>query len=214
MTVTRPPIVVGVDGSPGADLALTWALDEGRSCALPVRLVYAYGWAMTGGDIAIYGNLPNPELLRVRSAANELLEKAASRARQAAPDVEISTHRIGDDAVRVLIAESARASMIVVGTGHRRVLGSLLAGSVEAAVSALASCPIVVVRDVVATPAGPGAVVVGIDGGDESHAVLDFAFEYASRRSASLHAVVCWHPDFLTAMVQRPDPSAQHDARA
>ncbi|MFD0599646.1 universal stress protein [Catellatospora coxensis] len=34
------PIVVGVDGSPSADLALGWAADEARLRHVPLKLVY------------------------------------------------------------------------------------------------------------------------------------------------------------------------------
>lgn len=206
MAVNNLPVVVGVDESPGADYALAWALEEARSRAVPVRLIYAYGCALTYGGLAMYGDLPVPDLPHVRDVANKLLVKAAARAKELAPDVGVSTHAIDDDAAPALIDESARASTIVLGSRHFGSVASVALGSVSAAVSASAACPVIVLRGLAGLAAEDAAVVVGVDAQPSSSAVLEFGFDYASRRSAPLHAVLCWHPDLLAEMMWRAEP--------
>jgi nucleotide-binding universal stress UspA family protein len=212
MTVEPFPVVVGVDESAGADQALAWGVDEARSRAVPVRLVYAYGSAVIYGGMPLYGNLPVPQLSQIRAVAAKLVARAAARVAELAPDVYVTTHASDDDAARVLIDESARASMIVLGSRHLGTVGSVLLGSVSAAVSARAACPVVVLRGPAGLAAEQAAVVVGVDAQDGSEAVLEFGFDYASRRSVPLSAVLCWHPDVLAEMMWRPEPPAPERA--
>ena len=212
MTVEPFPVVVGVDESAGADQALAWGVEEARSRAVPVRLVYAYGSPATYGGMPLYGNLPAPQPSHMRAVAAQLVARAAARVAELAPDVYVTTHASDDDAARVLIDESARASMIVLGSRHLGTVGSVLLGSVSAAVSARAACPVVVLRGPAGLAAEQAAVVVGVDAQDGSEAVLEFGFDYASRRSVPLSAVLCWHPDVLAEMMWRPEPPAPERA--
>jgi nucleotide-binding universal stress UspA family protein len=212
MTVEPFPVVVGLDESAGADQALAWGVEEARSRAVPVRLVYAYGSPATYGGMPLYGNLPVPQPSHMRAVAAKLVARAAARVAELAPDVYVTTHASDDDAARVLIDESARASMIVLGSRHLGTVGSVLLGSVGAAVSARAACPVVVLRGPAGLAAEQAAVVVGVDAQDGSEAVLEFGFDYASRRSVPLSAVLCWHPDVLAEMMWRPEPPAPERA--
>jgi len=212
MTVEPFPVVVGVDESAGADQALAWGVEEARSRAVPVRLVYAYGSAVIYGGMPLYGNLPVPQPSHMRAVAAKLVARAAARVAELAPDVYVTTHAVDDGAARVLIDESARASMIVLGSRHLGTVGSVLLGSVSAAVSARAACPVVVLRGPAGLAAEQAAVVVGVDAQDGSEAVLEFGFDYASRRSVPLSAVLCWHPDLLAEMMWRPEPPAPERA--
>jgi nucleotide-binding universal stress UspA family protein len=210
MTVERFPVVVGVDESPGSERAIAWAVAEARSRTVALRLVYAYGTAATYSAVPIYGNLPVPDLPQVRAFASKLLAEAAARVAQLAPDLAVSTHAVDDDAGRFLIDESTRASMIVLGSRHLATLGSVVLGSVGTAVSARAACPVVVLRGPAGLAAEHAAVVIGVDGHLSSEAVVEFGFDYASRRSVPLRAVLCWHPDTLAELRWRtraPTPS-------
>lgn len=92
------PIVVGIDGSPSAERALRWAMDEAvsRGCALHVVNVWDYeplaDWTMTTEQdvrarsealisdalrIASVGRLEFPEIVRrsLRGVPSEVLEK-------------------------------------------------------------------------------------------------------------------------------------------
>jgi nucleotide-binding universal stress UspA family protein len=214
MTIQQPPVVVGVDESAGADQALSWGIDEARSRAVGLRLVCAYGSAMTYGGLAMYGSLPPADPTLARDVTAELLTKAAARARDLAPDLHITAHVVDDEAARVLIDESTHASLIVLGSRHLASVGSVLLGSVSAAVSARAACPVVVLRGPAGLAAEHPAVVVGVDGHPSSEGVIEFGFDYASRRSVPLRAVLCWHPDRLAEMMWRAEPPAPAQAQA
>jgi nucleotide-binding universal stress UspA family protein len=214
MTDNRSPIVVGVDGSPGADAALAWALEEARSCGAPVRLVYAFGRDLTYAAMTVYGNLPVPELPHVQAIARKLLDDAATRATELAPDVVVTTHASDDDAANVLLDESHHASTVVLGSRHLGAIGSAVLGSVGAAVSAQASCPVVVVRGPSGLIVERAAAVVGVDAREFSEAALTYGFDYASRRRVPLSAVLCWHPDLLADMMWRAEPPAPVRAEA
>lgn len=214
MSVEPLPIAVGVDDSPGADQALTWALEEGRHRAVTVRLIYAYGAALSHDATPMYGRLPVPELGHVHDVAGRVLADAAAKAAKLAPEVEVSTHAVGEDAAHALVEESGRSSTVVLGSRHRGAAGSVLLGSVSAAVAARGACPVVVMRGPATASPDAGAVVVGVDAQPSTELVLAFAFGYASRHSRALHAVLCWHPDRLAEMMWRSEPPAPEHADA
>src|ERR671922_580304 len=95
-------IVVGVDGSPGSDEALRWALGEGRLRKSTVRVVHAYqppqlAPAETGVGIAGPASravFSEEELERLNAAADQealgIIDSALDRARDVedAPKVE------------------------------------------------------------------------------------------------------------------------------
>jgi len=200
----QSPVVVGIDGSEDSMRALSWALDEARAQHLPVRLVFAYGGPRAYGSMGMYGNLPLPDIRIVQAAAEKLLTAAARDAAEIAPDVEVSTRDYDGDPSPVLLDESTSASTIVLGSRRLGATGSAVLGSVSTAVSARAACPVVVVRGPAGDPAEHAGVVVGVDSHEDSQAVLAYAFDYASRHHAPLHAVLCWHVDLLAEMMWTP----------
>jgi nucleotide-binding universal stress UspA family protein len=208
MMSERNRVVVGVDGSPGAEAAVAWALREARSMHCGVHLIHAYGDAYTDRAIEIYGQLPVPELSRVRSAALGIVERAADRAHELAPDVEVRIGAVGAPPVRALLAEAEHASRVVLGSRGLKAFGSAMLGSVGGAVAARASCPVVVVRGPAGMAEERPAVVVGVDASTKSAFVLEFAFDYASRHGLPLRPVLCWHVDVLTEIVWRPETPA------
>jgi nucleotide-binding universal stress UspA family protein len=202
------PVVVGYDGSEGADQALTWALDEARARRLPLRLVHAYDGTHTYGSMAMYGNLPAQDMDVVHAAARSILARAAADAAEYAPDVEVTTDAIDGDPAPCLLAMARGAALVVVGSRRLHATGSVLLGSVSGAVAARAACPVVVVRGPAGDAAERARVVVAVDPREESQELLEFAFEYASRHAAPLRAVMCWHPDLLAEIVWSPKPPA------
>jgi nucleotide-binding universal stress UspA family protein len=204
----RLPIVVGIDGSEEAMLALRWALDEAQTQHLPVRLVYAYSGTHTYGSMSVYADLQIQDLEIVRAAANKILTAAKRDAVEIAPDIEVSTHADDGEPSPILLEESKSASTIVLGSRRLGATGSAMLGSVGAAVSARAACPVVVVRGPAGDPAEGAGVVVGVDTREDSQAVLGYAFDFASRHGAPLHAVLCWHVDLLAEMMWSPMPPA------
>lgn len=132
-------VVVGVDGSHGSDLALRWALAEGRYRQTPVRAVYAWQYPPVGA----YAVGP-PD--GYQSIAREIVEESRAKARQWAPDVPVETAARFGAPVQVLLDEGERADMLVIGSRGRGGFRGLLLGSVGNEAAHYASCPVVVVR--------------------------------------------------------------------
>lgn len=202
-------IVVGIDGTEGGNVALEWALAEAASRHASVRLVHALGDARTHASLAFYADLPVPGVTELRHHGQNVLDRALAEAETTAPDVEVHGELADDDAVTVLTEASKHADLIVVGSHGRGPLGSLVIGSVGAAVSARASGPVVVVRGPAGDAREHSAVVVGVDL-DGSPDALAFAFDAASRHGLPVHAVMCWHPDWLAEMMWRAAQPAPH----
>ncbi|MDQ2749549.1 MAG: universal stress protein [Actinomycetota bacterium] len=214
MAAERLSVLVGVDGSEGADQALSWAAEEARSRGVGLRLICAYGGEFSYGGLTMFGDFPVPDLTLAREGTADLLAEAAARVTELAPEVEVSAQPVEDDPADALIEASAGASLIVLGARHLAGAGSVVLGSVSSAVAAHAACPVVVLRGPEGSAAEHAQVVVGVDGRPSSEAVLAFAFDYAARHSAPLHAVLCWHLDRLAEMKWRPQQPAPAEVQA
>lgn len=206
------PIVVGVDDSPGTELALRWAADEARARDVPIRLITAFRYDLAADRLPAFVTVSSIEVLEPRQVAEQLLANAVNTV--TAAGAEASSESVDGDPVRVLVSESARASMLVLGSRQLSSFGSAVLGSVSAAVAARSTAPTVVVRGPAGRPEEGAGVVVGIDGTQASETLLGYAFEHASRHRVCLRAALCWHPDLLALMSWRaePPPPARVDA--
>ena len=83
MNITRPVILVGVDGSAADDIAIEWAAREASMRALPLRIVHVIDLPtlpqMISDDIA------DQALARSGAMASELVEQATGRAHPQRP---------------------------------------------------------------------------------------------------------------------------------
>jgi nucleotide-binding universal stress UspA family protein len=211
---TQGSVVVGIDGSSGAEAAMHWAIKDAGTRKVAVRLVCAYhippGYYQ---GLGMYTEVPQ-ELEAVRKAADRIVEDALAAAAKIDSGVEISGVTVDGSPVPALLEESRTASLLVLGSRQRSALASSILGSVSAAAVARAECPAVVVRGPAGLPEEGAEVVVGVDGTPASQALLEFGFDHASRRRAPLRAVLCWHPDLLASMLWRPEPPAPTRAEA
>jgi nucleotide-binding universal stress UspA family protein len=214
------PVLVGVDGSDTAMLAVRWAAAEAARRHLPVRLVYAaeQGGFVYGGDLYVaqdYFDALEAEGRRELAAARAAIGSAH-------PDLEVGTRLSVANPAALLIEESATARMVVLGARGLGGFTGLRAGSNAVAVAMHAHCPVAVIHG--ARPDGelpdgelpggelpggelpggelPGAgpVVVGIDGSPASEAAVAAAFDEASVRGVALRAVHTW-TDYSSDMV-------------
>jgi len=105
----------------------------------------------------------------------------------------------------VLLAESTRAELVVLGDRGLGGFAGLLIGSVAVALAAHAACPVVVVRGAEPdrTTSRPEPVVVGVDGSPAGEAAVAFAFEAAALRGVPLVAVHTWR-DLLVDATMAP----------
>jgi len=210
MNAAQRPMVVGMDGSPGSEAALRWAMDEAHTRKAPVRLVFGFRGEAAAG-ISYANHYPTFDIETYRKAADELITAATGRAHALAPEVHVEGVTAQAHPTTLLLEESEHATHVVLGTRHLKAIGSSILGSVSASVAARARCPVVVMRGPAGMAAEQAAVVVGIPVTEPVADVLSFAFEYADFHRAPLRAVLCWHPDLLASMSWRAEPSPPRD---
>ena len=192
------PVVVGVDESDSARDAVRWAAAEAARRGAPLRLVAAFAPIPAG-------HVGNPGLgtsyRRVMTeGARAVLTSAAELAAQVAPGVATEAELRTGFPVPVLLDESERAVLTVVGSRGLGGFTGLLVGSVAVALAARGGSPVAVVRcDPGDGDAADGdrPVVVGVDGSPTSEFALALAYEEAALRSAPLVAVHTWLDDML-----------------
>jgi nucleotide-binding universal stress UspA family protein len=181
-------ILVGVDDSPEAQLALQWAVDAAAERDLPVRVVRAYlneasRWPAIGAE----GYVPPPMPLdRFQRELDAAVEYARDRLGYAGGSGWLAN----SDPANALLIEAEHAELVVVGTRSRNKMSAAVLGSVATSVAAKAPCPVVVVRG----ERRSGAVVVGTDGSPDSEEAVAFAFDQADRTEQPLEVVYCWQP--------------------
>lgn len=151
--IVHDHIVVGVDGSESSKHALRWALFLAQATGSTVDAVgaweplTAYGWM--GAGFAYMPTDWNP--------AGD-----AERALIATIDEVFGEHRppalqitvLEGNAATVLLERSAGARMLVVGSRGHGGFAGLLLGSVSAACTAHAICPVLVLHGTTPPPAG------------------------------------------------------------
>ncbi len=185
MTVTRTRssarVVVGVDGSEQALAAVRVAATEAYHRHAPLHIVHAFIWPFLHVDVGpVADDLPGTGL---RHHAEDVLAEATAEAQKVAPQVPVTSALIDGAATPVLLGESDRATLLVLGDRGLGGVSGLIVGSVAVHAVAHARCPVLVVRDT--EPTG-GPVVVGVDGSETSALAVGFAFEESAYRGADL----------------------------
>jgi nucleotide-binding universal stress UspA family protein len=138
-------IVVGIDGSGPARLAVRWAAREAGLRHADLVLVSAWNLPLDGYN---FGDVPFTEeaLKALEIEAEERLAEAAEEARSVSTDLWIMTHAIQGQAAGVLLHASRDADLLVIGSRGLGGFRGLLLGSVSQQCVDHASCPVVVVR--------------------------------------------------------------------
>lgn len=177
-------IIVGADGSADADRAVLWAAEqadlEGRPLAVVSAARDTAPMAAAGGGALLA--LPVEDIL---ASARIIADAAVERATTHRPNVAAHAVAVLGDARSVLTDLSAQAHLLVLGSRGRGPVTSKVLGSVSAAVSRHASCPVVVCRPEHEDGTRRG-VLVGADGEEPSLPVIAFAFEQAALRGQPL----------------------------
>ncbi|HEX6873910.1 MAG TPA: universal stress protein [Micromonosporaceae bacterium] len=182
------PIIAGYEGSPPAQAALRWALDEGVRRGLPVRILHVVD--------------PESRLVRGSAGWRESMHGAADRAvRRVAAEAEdwgrlgiaVTGAAVDGPVAGALCAQSGRASLLVLGNRGLGGFPGQRIGSVSLAVATHALCPVVIIREgMCISSARP--IGVGVDDGEQARLALGFAFDEAAVRGVDLVAVRGWHP--------------------
>ncbi|MEV4701718.1 universal stress protein [Actinoplanes sp. NPDC049316] len=151
------PIVVGIDGSPGAKAALRWALRQADRSGAEVEAVavwapqstFTYGaeWAAgavyTGGDLAA-------------DTERMLLDTLVEVAREYGPSAPVRPHVVAGRPAEQLLLAAWSAQLLVLGGPVHGTVAGLLLGSVSHQCVQHATCPVLVVPAEAAVPAHPG----------------------------------------------------------
>jgi nucleotide-binding universal stress UspA family protein len=202
-----------VDGLVSGRAALDWAAAEADTQNRPLHLVHA----VTSTRVVNPGGVASVPCDDVSAwaAAESVAQDAARRARDVAPDLDITSRVVVGPAATAVLHAAQDAEMVVLG---RRGLGrftGLLRRSVSVQVTARAPCPVTVVHPIHDVEPGPSSaqVVAGVDGSAHSTRAIGCAFEAAARRGLGLAAVHAWMPrcpgDHVTIA---DDPAAAESA--
>lgn len=139
-------IVVGVDGSPGGDAALAWALQEAALRGATVVAVSAWVYPTAASLSALATASIDPK--EFEQGAKDVLAESVERVlRDTGSHVPVrQLVGEGPPAQVLLDAAAAGADMIVVGSRGRGGFAGLLLGSVSQQVAHHATVPVVIVR--------------------------------------------------------------------
>lgn len=187
---TQHGILVGVDGSPAAKVAIRWAASEALLHNLPLTFIHVLPTPV----VLAWPDVPlPPEFLDwPKEQGGNIIREAVALAREVAggKDIRVESEMMTGPAVATLADRSKEAQMIVVGCRGlgplRRMLGSVSSGLIHHA-----HCPVAVIHDdnppILDSAIAP--VVIGIDGSPASESAMAIAFDEASRRGVDLIAV-------------------------
>jgi nucleotide-binding universal stress UspA family protein len=130
-------VVVGTDGSPAAQVAVDWAVQEAARWGARLTVVHAWDYPYVDLD-----TLPHMEA----AAAAVLHEAAASVVDHGEPPVPVDTKLLRGSPAEVLLSESASADLLVVGARGRNAISRALLGSTSSFAIHHAHCPVVVIH--------------------------------------------------------------------
>ncbi|MDA8301236.1 MAG: universal stress protein [Actinomycetota bacterium] len=135
-------IVVGVDGSKSSSGALSWAAGEARLRGTTLKVVRA--WRV---PVLAYGPYVSPPPLSdFKKSAEALLDEQVKTVLGGDPGVTVVREVAEGPAAEVIVAASAGAEMVVVGSRGLGGFAGLLLGSVGAQVAHHAHCPVTIWR--------------------------------------------------------------------
>jgi len=211
--IATAAIVVGVDGSAAASLAVRWAAATAASRHRRLRIVNGLNFAATQAVTGTYDLMVPAVIDAIRSQGAERVGTARALALTVEPTLTVETEVSEDNPARLLIEHSKTANLVAIGAsgegGTIRHLGSTLL-----AVASHGHGSIVVVRGTEGATSSAGPVVVGVDGSSVSEAAIG-AFAEASNRNAHLVAVHVWSDLYFDKFEgDISDPAVQEQARA
>jgi nucleotide-binding universal stress UspA family protein len=135
----QAPVLVGIDGSSESELASAIAFDE--ASRRKVGLIALHAWSDV--DVSDWPDLDWPA---ARSMSEQVLTERLAGWQDQYPNVKVSRIVIRDQPAHQLVAHSAQAQLVVVGSRGRGGFGEMLVGSVSESVALLAQAPVIVVR--------------------------------------------------------------------
>jgi len=135
-------IVVGVDGSECARMALEVAGREAELRGARLRVVCAWEVPVSVGLAVASQSVIDG----FRESAEEIVQRGIEEVGRRHPSVECEGMALEGQAAEILLSHARDASLIVVGNRGRGGFASLLLGSVSQQVVHHAPCPVLVIR--------------------------------------------------------------------
>lgn len=132
-------VVVGYDGSDGAEAALRTAIDLSKRLGEPITVVFGFDANPVGGEALDYW-------AALREHGEGVLAKALDEAKAAGVEVETL---VAERAPAEALSELARerdAEMIVVGSRGERPIAAAILGSTPHRLLHISQTPVLVVR--------------------------------------------------------------------
>lgn len=140
--IDRRGIVVGVDGSADSDVAVGFAAREADRLHEKLTVIYSWfapqPWSTTGLAFVWPSEPRDEDRLIVAEAIGGLTQDY--------PDLEIAADVVYDDPANALLAASAHARLLVVGSRGRHGIAKMVLGSVSESVVFGLRSPVAVIR--------------------------------------------------------------------
>ena len=187
-------IIVGVDGSPASDAAVSWAAHDAVMRGVPLTLMHVQDpAARTWSQIKVLEEVAAWQ----KAEGRGILANASKIAHDITKDssqTPINGELQFSAPCPTLVDKSEDAELIVVGTDGRGALARGLLGSISSGLVRHARCPVAVIHDGESRMPHPmnAPVLVGVDGSSASELATEIAFDEASRRSVGLIALHAW----------------------
>jgi nucleotide-binding universal stress UspA family protein len=192
--MTTPPvpagsIVVGVDGTPASDRALSWAVAQARARHLGLTVLHATGRHATTAP-AEPGEAGGGTASSLRADGRQVTRTAVHSLRRAGFDGAVEELLVPASAVDALVEASTDADLLVVGAREPGPLGTFVLGSVRRSLVDRSRCPVVVVPAPGPSEDGRG-VLVAVADQEPSRAALDFAYLQARLTDSPVTVLGC-----------------------
>ena len=197
MEATAQRIVVGVDGSADARLALTWALGEAARRRATVDVVTAYPIDFYWIDPYLLDQrrliaLRADTEARARAFVEEVRQTPGILAQAGTAELDVSVRVCAGAPAVHLVHHAEGADLLVVGSRGRGAVRSAVMGSVALHCAAHAPCQVAVVHPDAAPVSEPPRVVVGLDDSDHARRALTAAVAEAVPLGARVEAVLAY----------------------
>ncbi len=143
-TTRSQRVVVGVDGSAGAGLALSWAFAEAeqRGAELDVVIAWSLPYQWAEGFNARWGEDVDYFAKTAANVADAAVDEALHGEQRPA---WVHVHAIEGGAAHALLSRAQGADLLVVGSRGRGGFTDLMLGSVSTACVHHAPCPVAVI---------------------------------------------------------------------
>lgn len=207
------PILVGIDGSTNAELAMQWAADIAVATNRPLRLLSCYSLPVMvglGAAAGYMGPMLTSEEIRAIDAANrKVLEDMKAKVLEGRAGLNVELFLDQGSPAAALLKASEDAAMIVLGSRGVGSTTALVLGSVSYAVAHRAKCPVMLVPES-ADRKKAGRVLVGVDGSKSSTQAAVWALHFAESLKRSVELVAAWQYPYAAmspeiGMVMGPD---------